>query len=520
MQAMQAIPVAPQPTAPPAEPPATHQTTHGDHFSKHLNDARNHAAQPEHAAKKADDNANDLETRVSGEHTPSGEKTAQTDKAQKSASDQAAHTVHSENGKKEDEQADGSEKDLLQQVLGNSPFVQQPGENGPGIINEQAISAETEIPIIVKVENSISIQNTEPTPPVQDKESIVAAVLGKVTGEQTTAGAQISDTPAQQVQTGTQQESIIVERWQAQFTYSATTTAVQGKNGKFSQTNFSQTKQETIGMTISAQAVQAQVTPVGDQTTRGHGTPGTGLEAPGTPQDANSNFIHSNLPGVKTVTDADTASGNNPQSGQSEQGPAKNTILTPEMQTSVSQAGSDVPLVFSLDQATTQTGQVSGLDNPGSLSLHLPSGIEIPHSQIIDQVTGHFALNRSLESGTITMRLHPAELGELRMEIKVEQDNIKAHITAQNPQVQDILDRNLPRLREALQQQGMNLAHMQVSVATDGGGNSQLFQEQFNQNYFEKSGRSKTARVAFSLPEEEQESSLTVDPDQNLSVHI
>ncbi|RUM35837.1 MAG: hypothetical protein DSY57_06445, partial [Desulfobulbus sp.] len=161
-----------------------------------------------------------------------------------------------------------------------------------------------------------------------------------------------------------------------------------------------------------------------------------------------------------------------------------------------------------------------GLDNPGSLSLHLPSGIDIPHSQIIDQVTGHFALNRSLKSGSITMRLHPVELGELRMEIKVEQDNIKVHITAQNPQVQDILDRNLPRLREVLQQQGMNLAHMQVSVATDGGGNGRLFHEQFNQKNFESPGRSKTGRVAFSLPEEEQKSSPAVDPDQNLSVHI
>ncbi len=511
---MQFIPVAPQPAAPPAEPPATHQATHGDHFSKHLNDARRHADKPEHAAKKADDHANKSEKGVTGDHPTSGKQTTRTDKAEKATSHQAAQTVHPENGKNEDTQADGSEKDLLQQVLGNASFVQQPAENGSGVTNEQAISAGTETPVIVKVENSISVPNTEPTPPVQDKESIMAALLGKVTGDQATAG---SDTPALQAQTDSQQKSIIIEHWQAQFSY--TTGANKGKNGKFSQV-----KQETAGMTLSTQTVQAQVTPVGEQTTRGHGTPGTGLEAPGTPRDANANFIHSNLPGVKTVTDTDTASGNTPQSGQGEQGPAKNTISTPDMPTPVSQAGSDVPLVFSLDQPTTQTGQVSGqvsgLDNPGSLSLHLPSGIDIPHSQIIDQVTGHFALNRSLESGTITMRLHPAELGELRMEIKVEQDNLKVHITAQNPQVQDILDRNLPRLREVLQQQGMNLAHMQVSVATDGGGNGQLFQEQFNQRQFDNPGRSNTSRVSFSLPEEDQESSPGVDPDQNLSVHI
>ena len=508
---MQTIPVTPQPAAPPAEPPATRQTAQGDHFSKHLNDARRHADKPEHATKKTGDNANDSAKKITGEHNTSSEKTAQTNKMEKPASDQAAYTVHSDSGKKEDVQVDGSDKDLLQQVLRNSHLVNQSAETGPSITIGEPISAGDDAPIILKVEDSISIQNGGVTPPVQDKESIVAAVLGKVTGEQDNTSAHTS---AQQAQTGTQQESIVVEHWQAQFSY--TTGADQGKNGKFSQV-----KQETSGMTLTAQAVQTQVTPVGDQSTaRAHGTPGTGLEAPGTPQDANSNFIHSNLPGVKTITDAQTSSGNEQQPGQSDQGPAKNSVLTPDLQTPVSQAGPDVPLVFSLDQTGTQAGRVSGLDNPGSLSLHLPSGVEIPHSQIIDQVTGRFALNRSLESGTITMRLHPAELGELRMEIKVEQDNIKAHIIAQNPQVQDILERNLPRLREVLQQQGMNLAHMQVSVTTDGGGNSQLFQEQFNQRQFENPGRSNTSRVSFSLPEEDQESPLSVDPNQNLSVHI
>ncbi len=551
MQAMQAIPVAPQPAAPPAEPPATRQTAHGDHFSRHLNDARRHADKPEHTSKKTGSNANTPEKRVSGEHNTSDKKAAQTNKAEKSTPDQTAHTVHSDNGKNEDEHVGGSDKDLLQQVLRNSHLVHQSPETGPSVTIGEPVSSGDNAPLILKVGDSISIQNGGATAPVQDKESIVATLLGKVTGEQDNTSAHPSNT-------STQQESIVVEHWQAQFSY--TTGANQGKDGKFSQV-----KQETSGMTltaqvvqthvittkeqtaigtpisgntqmkvlavhintnskqsehVTAQVVQTQVTPVGDQNVaQAHGTHGTGLEAPATPQDANSNYIHSNLPGVKTITDSEASSGNEQQPGQGDQGPTKNSVLTPDLQPPFSQAGSDVPLVFSLDQTTTQAGQVSGLDNPGSLSLHLPSGIEIPHSQIIDQVTGHFAVNRSLESGTITMRLHPAELGELRMEIKVEQDNIKAHITAQNPQVQDILDRNLPRLREALQQQGMNLAHMQVSVATDSG-NSQLFQEQFNQRQFENPGRSNRDPVSFSLPEEDRESPLSVDPDQNLSVHI
>ena len=500
MQAMQAIPVAPQPAAPPAAPPAAHQSG-SDHFSQHLDKARKRADKPGHEAKGKGNTGSDHDKKAGATHHASDENSAHAHKTEKTESGQTSHTDHLEHGKGDSEQGNGNSNDLLQQVERNSQSV------------PQTTAADTEIPIILKVDNSTPIQDTGLSASVRDRESIVAAVLGKVTGEQDNASAAQTKETGPQEQTGTGQKPFVVEHWQARFNY--TTEADQGKNGKFSQT-----QQGTPGMTLTAQAVQSQVSPANDQNiAQAHGTPGTGLEAPAMPQDANSNYIHSNLPGATTIPDSDAAAGNKQQTGQGDQGAAKNSMQTPDLQMVANQNGQDVPLVFSLDQTSAQTGQVSGQDSSGSLSLHLPSGIEIPHSQIIDQVTGHFAVNRSLESGTVTIRLHPAELGELRMEIKVEQDNIKAHITAQNPQVQDILDRNLPRLREALQQQGMNLEHMQVSVATDGG-NSQLFQEQFTRRQFKSPGQSNNGRTGFALPEEDQEIPLSVASDQNLSVHI
>ena len=497
MQAMQIIPVAPQSAAPHADHPAARHSS-SDHFSQHLDKARKRADKPGHDAKRTGNSGRDHEKKTGDSRHSSDENSVQADRTGKADCDQTSPANHLEDGKDENERGSGNNNDLTQQAERNS----LPGHRTTG--------TDREIPIILKIDNSTSIQDTALSASARNRESTVAAVLNKVTGEQGDTTTPRTTETIPQGQTGTGQKPFVVEHWQAQFSY--TTGADQGNNGKFSRA-----QQDTSGMTITA---QAEVAAVGDRNLApAHGTPGTGLQAPATPQDANSNYIHSNLPGVTTSADSDAATGNKQQAGQGDQGAAKDSMQTPDLQMPANRNGEDVPLVFSLDQTSARTGQVSGQGNAGSLSLHLPSGIEIPHSQIVDQVTGHFAVNRNLESGSVTIRLHPAELGELRMEIKVEQDNIKAHITAQNPQVQEILDRNLPRLREALQQQGMNLEQMQVSVATDGG-NSQLFQEQFNRRQFENPDRSNRARVSFSLPEEDQEGPLPVDPEQNLSVHI
>jgi len=249
-----------------------------------------------------------------------------------------------------------------------------------------------------------------------------------------------------------------------------------------------------------------------------HGKSGSGVDLPRQPQDANNNFIHSNLPGISAKTDAESNGNTQNQSGES--GRNMNRQVMVQSDQAAALQTEDTPLIFSLNQDTT-----SGLVRPGhetttSLALHLPSGLTVPHEEIINQVVDRFTFNRRLESGTVTLKLHPAELGELRMELKVEQDNIKAHITTQNPQVQDILDRNLPRLREALAQQGMNLEHMQVTVAADDGSNNQFFQENFSRQQFQRPSRPASDQVTFSLHEEEEEEDRRLNEEQNLSVLI
>ena len=108
--------------------------------------------------------------------------------------------------------------------------------------------------------------------------------------------------------------------------------------------------------------------------------------------------------------------------------------------------------------------------------LKQPLGRTVTESQILDQVIGRMTVDRNHEANRMSIKLQPEELGRIEIDLTVEQGRIKAQIVAQNQQVQEVLERHLPRLREALEQQGLKLDQLQVSVdaqAGDGRGFSQ-----------------------------------------------
>ena len=143
-------------------------------------------------------------------------------------------------------------------------------------------------------------------------------------------------------------------------------------------------------------------------------------------------------------------------------------------------AGQDEPPApFGLRPEIAATTTATGAD---PAALRLPSGLIVPDTAVMDQVLAHLSLQRRLASTTVHLRLNPQELGELRMEIKVEQDNIKAHIIAQNPQAQEMIDRHLPRLREALELQGLNLQQVSVTLAGGDHADSQRFHDNLHRH--------------------------------------
>src|SRR5690606_3684503 len=64
------------------------------------------------------------------------------------------------------------------------------------------------------------------------------------------------------------------------------------------------------------------------------------------------------------------------------------------------------------------------------------------------------------------LRLNPAELGPLRVQISMDDGNASVTFTAQHPLTRDAIEQALPRLREMLADQGLSLQN--ASVSDDG----------------------------------------------------
>lgn len=81
------------------------------------------------------------------------------------------------------------------------------------------------------------------------------------------------------------------------------------------------------------------------------------------------------------------------------------------------------------------------------------------------------------------IKLNPSEFGAMRIQVRIEQGEVQVQFVASHPQARDLLDQALPRLREMLQQQGMNLHQgQQQSGQQQAGQQGQQAQNQANAN--------------------------------------
>ncbi len=99
---------------------------------------------------------------------------------------------------------------------------------------------------------------------------------------------------------------------------------------------------------------------------------------------------------------------------------------------------------------------------PGS--IRLASGEFLSENQIVNQVLDRISVERAGNLSRIVIRMNPEELGEVKLSLTFEKDQLKAQLLTQNQQVQEILEKHLPKLHEALSQQGVKLEDIQVGV--------------------------------------------------------
>lgn len=309
---------------------------------------------------------------------------------------------------------------------------------------------------------------------------------------------------------------IVVEQWKAKFTQSPTSAqqATANNTGLPEETILKTENGQLVTVYTSSELEEGSTTnPVGGRSSLVDGSP--------TRRDSNSNYIHSSLPNNA----AKQIAGNieqQPGSNMEHQADPDNTANLKEFGLEQRVGGEKGAPPFTLEiQPAVTVSQPSTTVTPGTGLMRMPSGILVPEQAVMDQVIQHLTGNRKLESGSIRLQLHPRELGELRLEIEVKQDNVKAHITAQNPQAQEALDRHLPRLREALAEQGLQLSEVEINVSAGDQYEGHRFQENEERHQLGKSYRSTVAApVAASTVEEEALPGTTVDVQQSLSVTV
>ncbi|MBN2644259.1 MAG: flagellar hook-length control protein FliK [Desulfuromonadaceae bacterium] len=114
--------------------------------------------------------------------------------------------------------------------------------------------------------------------------------------------------------------------------------------------------------------------------------------------------------------------------------------------------------------AASRGSEGAGTQRLAMENLTLKDGSSLPAARIVEQTIEQLVVHSRGESSVVTVRLHPEELGELQLRMVMEGEQLKVHLHAQTQQVQEVLEKNFPRLREALQDQGLTVEDFQVSV--------------------------------------------------------
>ena len=118
------------------------------------------------------------------------------------------------------------------------------------------------------------------------------------------------------------------------------------------------------------------------------------------------------------------------------------------------------------------TVSVEGKFAPGATHV-------VPEKELVDNLVQRFNVNPRLQTSKLTLQLHPAELGQIKIDILVKGNSISANIVAQSQQVLETLDKNMNRLRGVLEDQGFNIDAFEITLDTDSDKQQNLFQEHF-----------------------------------------
>ncbi|MHA2716848.1 flagellar hook-length control protein FliK [Vibrio owensii] len=147
--------------------------------------------------------------------------------------------------------------------------------------------------------------------------------------------------------------------------------------------------------------------------------------------------------------------------------------------------------------------QQARVDAAQQAQLPLQLTKELANDQVAEKV--QMMMSKNLKN--LDIRLDPPELGRMQIRMTMNNDLANVHFTVANPQARDLIEQTLPRLREMLAQQGMQLADSSVQQQSSG-------QQQSGYANAEQNGQGPQGR-GFSGQSDEN-----FDADTNLDLNV
>ncbi len=87
---------------------------------------------------------------------------------------------------------------------------------------------------------------------------------------------------------------------------------------------------------------------------------------------------------------------------------------------------------------------------------------------VVPQVVRGLATLVSEGISEMRLQLMPEDLGEIEVRVRTSEGVVRAELMVQNPEVKQLLDQQLDRLRQALHQQGLDLRGFDINLSADG----------------------------------------------------
>jgi flagellar hook-length control protein FliK len=98
--------------------------------------------------------------------------------------------------------------------------------------------------------------------------------------------------------------------------------------------------------------------------------------------------------------------------------------------------------------------------------------LKMTDDTVMEQITGRMQTVIRTGLTEVRIQLRPESLGEVSMRIRIEGDVVQARIEVQNQQVKEIMERNLPALKDALAQQNLASGSIDIHVGSGNGRHS------------------------------------------------